>query len=42
MFACLRMAIAGFNGTTHRHVLLIFLRTILVVHVPAPSAFLMV
>ena len=34
MFSCLRMAIASFNGTTHGHVLLIFLRTILVVHVP--------
>ena len=30
MFFCLRMATASFNGTTHRHVLLIFLRTILV------------
>ena len=34
MFSCLRMAIASFNGTTHGHVLLIFLCTILVVHVP--------
>ena len=34
MFSCLRMATASFNGTTHRPVLLIFLRTILVVHVP--------
>ena len=33
MFSCLRMAIASFNGTRHGHVLLIFLRTILVVYV---------
>ena len=38
MFSCLRMATACFNGTTHGHVL----RTTLVVHVPAASAFLMV
>ena len=35
MFSCLCMATACFKGTTHRHVLPIFLRTILVVHVPA-------
>ena len=34
MFSCLRMATACFNGTTHGHVLLIFLGTILAVHVP--------
>ena len=34
MFSCLCMATASFNGTTQGHVLLIFLRTILVVHVP--------
>ena len=34
MFSFLRVAIASFNGTTHGHVLLIFLPTILVVHVP--------
>ena len=34
MFSFLRVAIAGFNGPTHGHVLLIFLPTILVVHVP--------
>ena len=34
MFSCLRMATVCFNGTTHGHVLLIFLRTILVVYVP--------
>ena len=34
MFSCLRMAIASFHGTTNGHVLLMFLRTILVVHVP--------
>ena len=33
-FSCLRMATASFNVTTHGHMLLIFLRTILVVHVP--------
>ena len=33
MFSCLRMATAFFNVTTHGHVLLIFLRIILVVHV---------
>ena len=34
MFSCLRMATIGFNVTTHGHVLLIFLRIILVMHVP--------
>ena len=34
MFSRLRMATACFNGTTHGHVLLIFLCTILVVHLP--------
>ena len=34
MLSCLCMATACFNGTTHGHVLLVFLRTILVVHVP--------
>ena len=34
MFSCLRMATACFNVTTHGDVPLIFLRTILVVHVP--------
>ena len=33
MFCCLRTAIASCNGSTHGHVLLIFLGTILVVHV---------
>ena len=33
-FSFLRVAIASFNGPTHGHVLLIFLPTILVVHVP--------
>ena len=34
MFSCLRMGTSSCNGTTHGHVLLIFLRTILVVHMP--------
>ena len=34
IFSCLRMASGGFSGTTNGHVLLIFFRTILVVHVP--------
>ena len=34
MFSSLCMATASFNGTRHGPVLLIFLRTILVVHVP--------
>ena len=34
MFSFLHVAIASFNGPTHGHVLLIFLPTILVVHVP--------
>ena len=33
MFSCLRMATASFNVTTHGHVLLKFLQTILVIHV---------
>ena len=33
MFSCLHMATACLNGTTQGHVILIFLRTILVVHV---------
>ena len=34
MFSCWRLATASFNGITHGHVLLIFLRTMLVVHLP--------
>ena len=34
MLSFLRIATANFNGTTHGDVLLIFLRTILVVHAP--------
>ena len=34
MFSCLRIGTMCFNVTTHGHVLLIFLRTILVGHVP--------
>ena len=32
MFSCPRMATACFNGTTHGHVVMIFLRTIFVAH----------
>ena len=34
MFSCLRMATACFHVTKHGHVLLIFFRQTLVVHVP--------
>ena len=34
MFPCLHMTTADFSATTNGHVLLIFFRTILVVHVP--------